>query len=127
MNKTDLNALSYKQMNDIDDRRERIERAASTGRHEPSSAFGGLYDVEEVDDGGRLIERRERGVVDAFVPVAELPDSLRQSLEAGEDELPNAPLDMAAKPFARLPHEMQIVAMRSRHADRPLVLRRRAG
>ncbi len=128
MNQTDRNAYIYNALNDIDDRRERIERASSTGRHEPSSAFGGLYHVEEVDDGGRLIERHERGIVDAFVSVADLPDTLRELVEPGVEELANAPLDIGKKPSERLPSEPQIEEIRylaMNRENRPAVILRR--
>jgi|GEM_PF-4474024 len=125
MNRADRNAALYDALNAIDDRREKLVKASSTCRHEPSSAYGGLYDVEEIDDGGRLIERVERGIDAPFVPVAELPDFLRELIEPGIEEIASAPLDIAAKPFERLPHEMQLLELRLRGAHRPAVLVRR--
>lgn len=122
---TERNARLYAELNAIDDRREKFEKASSTCRHEPSSMYGGLYDIEEVDDGGRLIERSERGVMDAFVPVGELPDVLRDLVESGAEEALDAPLDIGKKPFERLPHEMQLTELRLRGAHRPAVLIRR--
>lgn len=103
------NAVLYKQLNDLDDQRERLIKASSTGRHEPSAMFDGLYDIEEIDDGGRLIERRERSADPAFVPVSELPASAKHRPFAPTGKKPGAP--MAAAAHVR--------------DDRPAVLRRR--
>ena len=119
------NAADYRAMNDIDDRRERLIKADSTGRHEPSALYGGLYHVEEVDDGGRYLVRRERGTRDAFVPVAELPAHLLTLIEPGDSEEVSAPLDIGKKQFERLPPEMQLNELRLRGAHRPAVIVRR--
>lgn len=65
-----------KLLDDADDRRERAEKASSTGRHEPTSIYDGLYTVDEIDDGGRIIMRVERGVEGVFVPVTELSGTM---------------------------------------------------
>lgn len=121
----DRNAALYNALNDIDDRRERLIKASSTGRHEPASAFGGLYDVEDVDDGGRLIERTERGVEAAFIPVAELPDCLRLLIETGDEVVASASLEVDKETLERMPHEMRLDELRLRGAHRPAVIVRR--
>ena len=116
MNKTDAKAALYGMLNDLDDRREKRLKASATGRHEPSSAYGGLYDVDEVDDGGRFVERRERSAKGVFVPTADLPDAPADAVEEDEIDL-DFPTVVAARTSGPLPAGI-----------RPAVIvRRRAG
>ena len=123
-NLAESNAALYNALNDIDDRRERGLKAASTCRHEPSSAYGGLYDVEEVDDGGRLVERRERGVVAPFIPVAELPEYLMDA-EAPEADLVE-PADVPPTASDDEPRIEEIRYLSSREGGMQVLLRRRS-
>jgi len=104
------NAALYAMLNAIDDRREKMLKASSTGRHEASSMYDGLYEADELDAGGDLVERRERGISGEFVPVHELPQKakLHHAAPTGKK-----PVDAKAKRAVR--------------DDRPLVLVRRDG
>lgn len=85
-------------LNEMDDRRVRTEKALSTGRHEPASLYGGLYAVEEVDD--NLIERVERPIEDAFIPLNQLPASakFRDPVPYGRSPATEAAVPAVAKP-----------------------------
>ena len=109
MKNNDSKLALYKALNEMDDRRERLVNASSTGRHEPSSMFGGLYSVEEIDDGGRIIERREPS---AFVAVSDLP---------------NAAKFRDAAPTGRKRSDGQPAVAVSRTGTSPAVLIRRRG
>jgi len=129
-NLAERNAALYKMLNDIDDRRERFLRKLSAGPHEPCSAFG-HYDVEDVDDGGRLIERRERGIGMKFIPVTELPASLTEMIVPNDEALepahvPGLP-DTSDKPVIQMSNEMWLEEVRHLTAgtQRPSVRRRR--
>jgi hypothetical protein len=71
---SERNALLYKQLNDLDDSRDRRLKADATGKAEPTHLYAGLYRIDEVDDS--LVEIRERT---GFVAIDELPKSARIS------------------------------------------------
>jgi len=104
------NAALYAMLNALDDRRERMNAIMSQGPHEPVHAYGGLYHVDDLDAGGDLVERRERGIGGQFVPVHELPQRAKLHHAAPTGKKP-----VDAKPT------------RAVRDDRPLVFVRRDG
>jgi hypothetical protein len=122
---TERNIALYKALNDLDDSRECYVRALSSGPHEACTAYG-HYDLEEVDDGGRLIERRERGIGKKFIPVSELPATLEPDDDSLETEHVLDMPDTGEKPLTHGPSELQMEDVRYLvSTSRITVIRRR--
>lgn len=97
----DLTFDQYRALAEMEKRRECREMPGFfQGRQEPRSDYDGLYTVDEVDDGGRLIGAR---TVDrkAFVRVEDLPEDAIDALEEQDHDDEIGLVDVEPVPVAK--------------------------